>query len=83
MDAASRNSLFITLFHPSTHDPRTQQKLRILSSLVSLAIATHNVSVLEATAVWMQVRYNLLYILLVLLLLWLHLLLQYYNDDNV
>ncbi|XP_068204426.1 integrator complex subunit 15 [Palaemon carinicauda] len=54
VDAASRNSLFITLFHPSTHDPRTQHKLRILSALVSLAIATHNVSVLEATAVWMQ-----------------------------
>ncbi|XP_042236926.1 uncharacterized protein C7orf26 homolog isoform X2 [Homarus americanus] len=54
VDTASRNSLFITLFHPSSHDPRTPHKLRILSALVSLAIATHNVSVLEATAVWMQ-----------------------------
>ncbi|MPC21789.1 uncharacterized protein E2C01_014786 [Portunus trituberculatus] len=54
VDTASRNSLFITLFHPSSHDPRTAHKLRILSALVSLAIATHNVSVLEATAVWMQ-----------------------------
>lgn len=55
VDTASRNSLFITLFHPSAHDPRIPHKLRILSALVSLAIATHNVSVLEATAVWMQV----------------------------
>nr|XP_045596154.1 uncharacterized protein C7orf26 homolog [Procambarus clarkii] len=54
VDTASRNSLFITLFHPSSHDPRTPHKLRILSALVSLAIATHNVPVLEATAVWMQ-----------------------------
>ncbi|KAK8740757.1 hypothetical protein OTU49_002690 [Cherax quadricarinatus] len=54
VDTAARNSLFITLFHPSSHDPRTPHKLRILSALVSLAIATHNVSVLEATAVWMQ-----------------------------
>lgn len=54
VDTASRNSLFITLFHPSAHDPRIPHKLRILSALVSLAIATHNVSVLEATAVWMQ-----------------------------
>ncbi|KAK3858800.1 hypothetical protein Pcinc_035034 [Petrolisthes cinctipes] len=53
-DAASRNSLFITLFHPSGHDPRTQHKLRTLATLISLAVATHNVSVLEATAVWMQ-----------------------------
>lgn len=57
-DAASRNSLFITLFHPSSHDPRTLHKLRTLATLVSLAVATHNVSVLEATAVWMQVLYN-------------------------
>lgn len=56
VDTASRNSLFITLFHPSSHDPRIPHKLRILSALVSLAIATHNVSVLEATAVWMQVQ---------------------------
>lgn len=55
VDAAARNTLFITLFHPSSHDPRMPHKLRILSALVSLAIVTHNVSVLEATAVWMQV----------------------------
>ncbi|XP_047501133.1 uncharacterized protein C7orf26 homolog [Penaeus chinensis] len=54
VDAAARNTLFITLFHPSSHDPRMPHKLRILSALVSLAIVTHNVSVLEATAVWMQ-----------------------------
>ncbi|XP_076038810.1 integrator complex subunit 15 [Oratosquilla oratoria] len=54
VDAASQNTLFITLFHPAANDVRTPHKLRILGSLVSLAVVTHNASVLEATAVWLQ-----------------------------
>lgn len=54
LDSATRNSLFMLLFHPTSNDPRTPHKMRILSSLISLAITTHNVPVLEATAVWMQ-----------------------------
>lgn len=54
LDTATRNSLFMLLFHPASNDPRTPHKMRILSSLISLAITTHNVPVLEATAVWMQ-----------------------------
>ncbi|CAL4059692.1 unnamed protein product, partial [Meganyctiphanes norvegica] len=54
MDSATRNSLFMVLFQPSSNDPRTPHKMRILSSLISLAITTHNVPVLEASAVWMQ-----------------------------
>ncbi|KAL7631196.1 UNVERIFIED_CONTAM: hypothetical protein RMT77_018504 [Armadillidium vulgare] len=53
-DPATRNSLFITLFPAVSNEPQTLPQLRTLMSLVSLAVATHNVAVLDATAVWMQ-----------------------------
>ena len=55
-DPGARNVLFIALFHPGTaKDPRITQRLPVLATLISLAVATHNVGVLEAAAVWMQV----------------------------
>ena len=51
-DEDARNKLFITVFQVSSS---RDHRLEILSRLLSLAVATHNVSVLESAAVWMQV----------------------------
>lgn len=46
-----RNTMFLTLFHS---EGPNNNKMKILTKLVSIAIATRCVAILECSAVWMQ-----------------------------